>query len=159
MTMDVIKLNLSRTAYNHFAVLYKVLNDFSYNKNVETGEQLSVLTKASKSGMPLPSGRWGNALAVALEMRFYQGALFMIENAEELEIDLDSVSSEYGGKDVWDVKQTFELSQLGFDMTKIADNDEFYKAFPETIKVNNSNVDAAIEISKLLQDKMKRSSR
>lgn len=91
-------------------------------------------------------------------MHFYQGALFMIENAEKLEIDLDSVSSEYGGKDVWDVKQTFELSQLGFDMTTIADNDEFYKAFPETIKVNNSNVDAAIEISKLLQDKMKRSS-
>lgn len=60
--MDVIKLNLSRTAYSQFAVLYKVLNDFSYNKNVETGEQLSVITKASKSGMPLPSGRWGNAL-------------------------------------------------------------------------------------------------
>lgn len=139
--------------------LYKVLNDFSNNENVEKTEQLSIITKASKSGMPLPSGRWGNALAVALEMKFYQGALFMIENAEELEIDLDAVSSEYGGKNIWNAQQTFELSQLGFEMTKLADDDEFYKDYPEIRKANNNNIDDAIEISKLLQDEMKRSNR
>lgn len=38
------------------------------------------------------------------------GALYIIQNADELEINLESVSSEYGGKDVWDAQQTFEFS-------------------------------------------------
>lgn len=156
MNMNIIAMEQSRTAYSYFSTLCGALNDFSFNRNDKTTAQLKAITKSIKVGMPLPSGRYGNSLAVALEMQLYQGALFMIENADDLEIDLESVSSEYGGKNVWDAQQTFELSQLGFEKTKIADNDEFYKNYPWLIQFKNSNIDAALEISSILQDKIKK---
>lgn len=159
MNMNIIALEQSRTAFGHFSVLCGALNDFSLNENSETTKQLKAIIKTIKVGMPLPSGRYGNSLAVALEMQLYQGALFMIKNADELEIDLESVSSEYGGRNVWNAQQTFELSQLGFENTKIDDNDEFYKDYPWLIQSKNNNIDAAKEISNILQDKINNNSK
>lgn len=157
--MMEIMMEQNRTAYSHFSVLCGILNDFSLNKDDKTIEQLKATMKFMNVGMPLPSGRWGNALAVALEMQLYQGALFMIKNAEDLEIDLDSVSSEYGGKDVWNALQTFELSQIGFEKTKITTDDKFYKNYPGLIQSKNNNIDAALEISNILQDRVKGNNR
>jgi len=155
----VIQLEKHRTAYSHFAILYNALNDFSYNQDTETTNQLSAITQLSQVGMPLPSGRYGNALAVALEMQFYQGALFMIKNAEELGINLASVSSEYGGRNVWDLPTTFEFSKRGFKMTKLQLDDPVYKDYPTFINNHNRDVDSAIEISNILQDGIKRQSK
>lgn len=146
----------NKTVYSFFSDLCRALKEFSYNEDAKTTEQLMIITRSVKVGMPLPSGRWGNALAVALEMQYYQGALLMIKNAEELEIDLEFVSSEYGGKNVWNAQQTYEISQLGFEKTKIADNDEFYKEYPWFIRMKNSNIDAALEISSILQGKVEK---
>lgn len=156
MSMNEIIMEQSRTAYSFFSVLCSALMDFSYNEDAKTTKQLMTIIKSIKVGMPLPSGRWGNSLAVALEMQLYQGALLMIKNAEELEIDLESVSSEYGGKNVWNAQQTYEISKLGFAKKKIADNDEFYKKNPWLIQSINSNIDAALEISSILQGKVEK---
>lgn len=155
MNMTEINMEIQRSAYKEFSILCNALGEFSINDDVKTRKNLIAIAKSIKVGMPLPSGRYGNALAVALEMQFYQGALFMIKNADELEINLESVSSEYGGKNVWNVQQTFELSQLGFNKTKIAEDDEFYKKYPWLIQSKNSNIDAALEISNILQNKIK----
>lgn len=159
MKMTAIAMEKSRTAYRYFSTLCGALNDFSLNKNYKTTEELKAIIKTIDIGMPLPSGRYGNSLAVALEMQFYQGALFIIENADDLEIDLESVSSEYGGRNVFDTRQTFELSQLGFKKIKIADNDIFYKKYPWLIQSINANIDASLEISNILQDNIKKNSK
>lgn len=155
MDMTEISLEIQRSTYKKFAILCNVLEEFSINDDVKTRENLMAIAKSINIGLPLPSGRYGNVLAVALEMQFYQGALFMIKNADELEIDLTCISSEFGGNNAWDAQQTFELSQLGFNKTKIAENDEFYKEYPWLIKSKNSNIDAALEISDILQNKTK----
>lgn len=155
----VIQLEKNRTAYSHFGNLYNALNDFSYNQDTETTNQLSAIIQGSQVGMPLPSGRYGNALAVALEMQFYQGALFMIKNAEKLGINLSSVSSEYGGRNIWDLQTAFEFSKTGFKMTKIPLDDPFYKDYPTFINNHNRDVDSAVEISNILQDGIKRHSK
>lgn len=155
MNMYTTMLEKHRIAYSNFSVLYNALNDFSLDENEETTKNLKVIAGMSKGGMPLPSSRYGNSLAVALEMQLYKGALFMIKNADDLEIDLESISSEYGMKNVWSAQQTFEFSQLGFEMTKIADDDQLYKDYPWSVQFNNSNIDAALEISTILQGKTK----
>lgn len=159
MNINIIAMEQNRTAYSHFASLCGALNDYSFNQNDETTAQLKAITKSIKVGMPLPSGRYGNSLAVALEMQLYQGALFMIKNADDLKIDLESVSSEHGGKNIWDAKQTFELSLLSFDTTKIEDNDDFYKNYPWIMQSKNNNIDAALEISSILQNKIKKNTK
>lgn len=162
--MDIYYLmERNRSAYNNFWSLCVALNDFALNENPDTTEQLKSIIEMSNivnNGMPLPSGRYGTALAVALEMQLYKGALFMIKNANELGIDLDSVSSEYGGKNVWSAQQTFEISQLGFEKTKVTDDDELYKELYKNnswlVQFKNDNIDAALEISSILQDKMEK---
>jgi len=155
MEMNILAMEKSREAYSHFSVLWCALNDFSLNENDKAAEQLKTIIKSINGGMPLPSGRYGNSLAVALEMQLYQGALFIIKNADDLGINLEAISSEYGGGNVWNAQQTFEVSQLGFEMTKITDDNEFYKNYPWMIQTRNSNIDAALEISTILQDKTK----
>ena len=144
-----------RRAYSNFSTVCRVLNDFSLNENAETTTQLKNVIKCINGGMPLPSGRYGNPLAVALEMQYYTGALFIIKNAVDLEIDLESVSSEYDGRNVWNAEQTFELSQMGFENTKLASDDEAYKDFPMLIQSHNNNIDAAAEISDILANNIK----
>lgn len=66
-------LEQSRIAYAHFATLCRILNDYSSNQDMNTTNDLKSITQLfTKSGMPLPSGRYGNPLAVALEMQLYQ---------------------------------------------------------------------------------------
>lgn len=141
---DTIRImEQNRIAYMEFAKLHNVLKKFSFDENnEEVIRKLKITLKTFKGAMPLPSGRWGNSLAVALEMQYYQGALFMIQHADELGIDLESVSSEYDGSQVWNAKQTFEQSQLGFEETKIDPDDKFYSKYPWLIESNNRNVDA-----------------
>lgn len=127
------------------------------NENSETTEQLKCVIKyfeIAQTSMPLPSGRYGNSLAVALEMQEYKGALYMIQNADELGINLESVSSVYG-ENVWSAQQTFEFSQVGFEMEKTTVDDEFCIDYPRVVQSNNSNIDAALEISKIFQNKTK----
>lgn len=153
--LNHLTLEKRREAYHHFSTLCRALNDFSFDGNDETAEKLRELVKTFKDEMPLPSGGYGNSLAIALEMQLYQGALFIIQNADELGIDLESVSSNYDGKNVWTAQQTFELSQLGFKTTKISDVDEFYKDYPLIMQDINRNIDAALEISRIFKGKLK----
>lgn len=150
MSIGTAYLEISRDAYRNFSVLCHELNDYAYDGDEE---KLNTLLKVINVGMPLPSGRYGNSLAVALEMQLYVGALFIIKHADELGIDLKSISSERGGKDPWNAFQVFELSQLGFSKDKVSYDDEYYKDYPQIIESKNHNIDAAEEISGILKEK------
>ena len=147
-----IQMEQMRTMYSRFAVWNNTLTEYEYSGDVE---KLKAMLKVQVNNVfPLPSGRFGNVLAVALEMQHYKGALFIIQNAKDLGIDLHSVSSEYGGREVWNAKQTFEFSKEYFDFEKIdVEKDEFYKRYPEYAKVQNANIDAALEIDSIFQEK------
>ena len=153
--LDPLMLEQRRKAYSQFSALCRALNDFSFDGSDEKAEKLREIVKTSEDEMPLPSGRYGNPLAVALEMQLYQGALFMLQNADELGIDLESVSSDCDRKNIWNASQTFEFSQLGFETTKTAETDEFYKDYPLLIQAKNGNIDAAAEISRIFKGKIK----
>jgi len=65
--MDIVGLEQRRVAYSRFADLCGILNDFSYHNDSKITEELKAMVQLnSQIGMPLPSGRWGNC--VALEM-------------------------------------------------------------------------------------------
>ena len=145
-----------RAAYNNFAILNIALKKYAIQENKYTTEKLKALAILNFKGMPLPSGRYGNVLAVALEMQQYKGALFLMKNAKELEINLNVVSSKYGGENIWNVKQVFEASLEGFDTIRITENDECYKEYPNIIKEKNNNIDAVAEIELFLQKDFER---
>lgn len=94
----------------------------------------------------------GNALAVALEMQKYKGALFILEHALDFEINLESVSSEFGGTNVWNAKETFELSQMGYIESKLG-IDTLCEEFPELAQMEYNNVLAAIQLQKIFEEK------
>lgn len=144
----MFSMDMRKDSFANFSMLYSALCEYSHEQNEQ---KLRGILRFINVGMPLPSGRYGNALAVALEMQEYQGALLMIQNASELGIDLESISSELGGNERWGADKTFEFSLSYFDFTKIEENDEFYKDYPEARKIRNDNIDAAQKIVELLQ--------
>ncbi len=146
---SIIKAQLKNSveSYNNFYLIMKYLIQYNELQNEETIKKLSAIIQICKfSGMPLPSGRWGGCLAVALEMHKYLGALFILENSEKFEIDLNSTSSEFGGKNCWNAKDTFELSLLSFDDEELLTNSNTTLT-DEHRKIIQNNIDAAQEIS------------
>lgn len=152
MNLNEYELKRRRLGYSSFSSLCTALSNFAYDKNEMTTEQLLATIKTIREGMPLPSGRWGNSLAVALEMQSYQGALLIIKNAADLGIDLNAISSEYGGTNPWNAEEVFELSQIGFTTQKISEDDELFKLYPWMAQQENDNKDAAVELSKILPE-------
>lgn len=144
--MDIFKINNLRAAYTYFAFLFQALENFSVDENLETTKKLRDTIKVietSQTKMPLPSGMYGNSLAVALEMQLYPAALFIIKNADELKVDLKQVS--YDNDTIYDVNNVFGMSQLGF---KSYGN---YTQNLNYIKYEMDKVNAALEISELLK--------
>ena len=123
------------------------------NDKSEKNKNILDLAIEYSSGMPLPSGRWGNSLAVALEMRLYDGAKYIIENAEKFDIDLNRVSSDLGGDNPWSAEDVYKLSILKFDFNMILEDDEVYKDLPSLIERENQNKVAAVEVGRMLVKK------
>lgn len=142
--------------YENFNLLCDKLDRYGYEQSPENERALYWVANAlSQQGLPLPSGRYGNVLAVALEMHMYVGALYFIQNAEQLEINLESVSNECDGADIWDAQQTLEFSKSYFDDQKISDDDEIYREYPDDRRYHNDQVDAFLEVTNLLKSKPK----
>lgn len=153
--MNELNIKYNRSAYSRFASLYHALEKYALYENNESKEELVCLINAISAPMPLPSGRIGNSLAVALEMNIYKGALFIIQNADELGVDMECVSSEFGGKNVADAQQTFEISKIGFETEINKDADIFYRTYLFYRKYLNDNIDAFHKIENIFLEKKK----
>ncbi len=70
----------------------------NYNKGLLLDEDMPNFFKnlyyLSTKDLILPSKREGNLLALALELNLYYSALFLIENAEYYNIDLDNIAKD-----------------------------------------------------------------
>lgn len=109
--MQLCQLKLGKKAYMNACHLVSSMEKYSYSLLKNDENQLSAYAYISQ-GVPLPSGRWGNAIALALETNDYISANYLIEHAEELNLRTDSVVSEFGGKNPWGLKDEFLFSLL-----------------------------------------------
>ena len=112
--IQITQLKIRRSAFIKAATLVTYMNKYSYYMDEKDRKNLDVFTQISE-GLPLPSGRWGNAIALALEVNNYVAAEYFIENADRLELDTNTVVSELGGKNAWSLKDEYLYSQLTYE--------------------------------------------
>ena len=112
--IQIAELLIRRSAFITAANLVTCMNEYRYHMDENNRKSLDTLTLFSK-GLPLPSGRWGNAIALALEINNYVAAEYLIENADRLWLDTNTVVSKLGGKNPWSLKDQYLYSQLTYD--------------------------------------------
>ena len=111
---SITQLKQRQSAFINAANLVTYMKKYSYYMDEENKKYLDFFTMFSE-GLPLPSGRWGNAIALALEINNYVVAEYLIENADRLELDTNTVVSEFGGKNAWSLKDEYLYSQLTYE--------------------------------------------
>lgn len=148
----------SQRAFSSFAHLKVLFDKYEFDPNEENEKQLvtylSVVNQRLPlpKGLPLPSGRYGSSLAVALEMHNYPSALLIIQHATEWNIDLERVSSKLDGSDIMSVKECFDFSLSYFENEL---DEEFYQRFPEHLEYNKRVIAASENLKQLLNQKEK----
>lgn len=153
--MQIIQLELSKRAYMKAVNLVKAMERYSTSISDKDKDLLGSLASLSE-GMPLPSGRWGNAIALALEINDYVSAEYLIKNAEEFNLEINRVVSELGGKNPWGLKDEFLFSLLTYnslnadlinEMKKIYSEEEIQ----ESIEYDNRQLEAIQKLEKQLE--------
>ena len=109
-------LKIRKTAFMNATNLINYMNKYLYYMKEEDLRAIETFAEFS-DGLPLPSGRWGNAIALALEANNYLVAEYLIEHAEELKLQTNYIVSEYGYKNPWTLKDEYLFSQLTNDDT------------------------------------------
>lgn len=141
MNYTIIQLRIKKQAYISAANLVNAMQEYSDNYDEKTKKILETHALFS-DGMPLPSGRWGNAIALALEINDYVSALHLIENASKLELETDTIVSELGFNNPWGIKDEFLFSESTYEPYSISkesySNEEDYKEYL-LVEERNSN--------------------
>lgn len=155
--MRIGQLKIRKTSFLRASSLITYMNKYSYYMEEKDREILDIFTEIS-DGLPLPSGRWGNAIALALEINNYIAAEYLIENADRLKLEKDFVVSELGGKNSWSLRDEYLFSQLIYEeeiMSKIEqDNEDGYKMYLE-FALRNKAANERLEkrLSMTIEDK------
>lgn len=145
-----------KAAFANFANVYSALSSYNSNPTDENAKILSMITANTTSGMPLPSGKWGTVLAVALEMNLYTSALFLIENSEVLGINLNSISSSFGGNNFLNAYDTFKLSATDFDFELLPEDHPLFSQYPDVLQAQNLNRINATKVREILNSVLSR---
>ncbi len=160
---QIIQLKNQKYAFIDAAHIVNYMNKYSRYMGELDRTILDFFIKCS-SGLPLPSGRWGNAIALALEINDYIVAEYLINNSERLMLDTDTVVSELGGKNAWSLKDEYLFSQLTYEEEILpireGETEEDYKKYVDymnRIKLANERLEAKLSITsedkKLLNQK------
>lgn len=151
--MRITQLKIMRSAFITAANLVNYMNNYKYYMDEKDRKTLDVFTQIS-DGLPLPSGRWGNAIALALEVNNYIAAEYLIDNSDRLGLDTNTVVSELGGKNPWNLKDEYLFSQLTYeeDILPIRNGqtEENYKAYVNSItrnKLANKRLEEKLSIA------------
>ncbi len=156
MSIELNQLKIKKSAYISAFHLLQSMESYSTNLTKETEKRLnSFAYLSSGKGIPLPSGRWGNAIALALEINDYVSAKYLIENAEELRLETNTVVSELGGINPWGMKDEYLYSLLTFEQLTDEMIEDYRKTLPservDRLVANLSKqTKAASEVEKLL---------
>ncbi len=78
--------------YEVFVRMVNALDNYEKEENKDSVQNLFNTILLNNIPMPLPSGNFGNSLAVALEMERYKGALLILKNNEKLNVDTNCIS-------------------------------------------------------------------
>lgn len=111
---EITQLKIKRKSFIYASILVDAMNKYRFYMRDEDKNTIDVYATYSY-GLPLPSGRWGNAIALALEVNNYYAAEYLIDNAERLELDTTTVVSELGFKNPWSLKEEFLYSTLTYE--------------------------------------------
>lgn len=114
MNMNIVQLRLKQRAFNMASALTQAMKAYEITNSEDNLKQVTVLAQFA-NGMPLPSGRWGNAIALALETGNYLSAEQLIEQSNNLNLETSRVVSELGGNNPWPLEDEFLFSLLIFD--------------------------------------------
>lgn len=112
--IKISQMEIRKSAFIKAATLVTCMNKYSYYIDEKDRKELDVFAQISE-GLPLPSGRWGNAIALALEINNYNAAEYLIDNSDRLGLDTDTVVSELGYKNPWGLKDEYLFSQLTYE--------------------------------------------
>ncbi len=115
--MDIITLaqmKIRKDAFIKSSLLVSNMNKYGIYRDPKYTGIIDFLLFIEE-GLPLPTGRWGNAIALALEINNYIAAEYLIENAKRLKLNTDYVVSELGGRNKWTLKDEYLYSQLTYD--------------------------------------------
>lgn len=112
--INIAQLKLRKEAYLKAADLVEAMTEYAYTRT-KNSRLLLELRAITSDGLPLPSGRWGNAIALALEINNYIAAEYLINNASALNLETETVVSELGNTNPWGIKDEYLFSLLTYD--------------------------------------------
>ena len=136
--IHLAQLKIRKSAFIDSAELVSHMNTYAYSMNENDRKLVDFLAEHSE-GLPLPSGRWGNAIALALEVNNYIAAEYLIENAERLKLDTNTVVSELGGVNPWSLKDEYLYSQLTFEDYAGAIRHEKDRVYQQYVEFSDNN--------------------
>ena len=110
------ELKLRRDAFIFASSFCEIMDKYD-NKELTDDEFLFNIRAFVPLPMPLPSKRFGNILALALELQKYDIAELIFDNAEDLGLDLDSIILPMDEASEWSLGEVVAYSELGFDKT------------------------------------------
>ena len=151
--MRITQLKIMRSAFITAANLVNYMNNYKYYMDEKDRKTLDVFTQIS-DGLPLPSGRWGNAIALALEVNNYVAAEYLIENSDRLRLDTDDIVNELGSKDFWSLEEEYLYSQLTYEEEimpiRNGEKEEDYRKYVDSIirnKLANERLEEKLSIT------------
>jgi len=143
------KQSTLKDAYANFAICYNSLMKYAITPTEEATKELAGIARIITDYMPLPSGRYGNILAIALEMGIYAPALFLIENSQELGINLGLVSTYDNNRSYLSSYETYLLNKDA-NIDNILTNGT-YQNIEQIFEINNRNKEAAAHVADKLE--------
>ena len=109
MLVSIENFLKNKVSYLRMASLILKLINYSNSQTYEFRKDLEeAIMNARDEKFTLPSGMNGNALALALELGYYDGALLMIMDAKKFGIDLDECADDYRDGMFYSAKELFE---------------------------------------------------
>lgn len=114
MNIDCIQLKIKKRAFLDAVSLTSAMAKYEVSQSDENLKQIESLVTFT-NGMPLPSGRWGNATALALDTNHYVCAKYLIDNAKVLNLATDRVSSDLGWSNAWSLEDEYLFSLITYD--------------------------------------------
>ena len=145
--LQIAQLKINRSAFINAAYLVTYMDKYSYYFTDEDKMAFDTYVYFS-GGLPLPSGRWGNAIALALEVNNYVAAEYLIDNADRFELDTNTVASEIGDNCSLSLKDEYLYSQLTYKEEKIpireGQSEEDYQIYVENF-IKNKNANERLE--------------
>lgn len=151
--ITIRRLKTQKNAYIGAAEMYMIMQGYKFHSD-DDNKRFSLEHYASfLQGLPLPSGRWGNVIALALEFNNYTSAEYLIDNAERLGLVTKTVVSEFGGHNAWSLKDEYLYSLLTFEeeITPKEDLPVTEEEYQEYVAVELRNKEACERLKEKLE--------